>query len=165
MKKLLLILLCLPLLFNSCKKEEEDISTSSSILGAWNLKEANTLTSYGYYNGTSQVVDYSSTENWTRGSENGLYLNFLTDGTFEGQESDDWHGTADTTNYTSYTKIGNQLILLWDDPDDGPLIFTIQKLTNSTLQISTSLVDDFGNSPVQFERFDADFEYTRTILP
>tara|TARA_B110000908_G_scaffold59011_1_gene71678 strand:- start:277 stop:789 length:513 start_codon:yes stop_codon:yes gene_type:complete len=44
MKKLLLILLCLPLLFSTCKKEEEDpVNTNSnnnltSLIGKWNMK-------------------------------------------------------------------------------------------------------------------------------
>ena len=39
MKKLLLILLCLPLLFTTCKKEDEEPTNNSSpsIIGAWTL--------------------------------------------------------------------------------------------------------------------------------
>ena len=166
MKKLVFILLAFPIIFNSCKKEEDDkINKYSSISGGWNLKDANVLTSFGYYNGSSQVVDSSYTENWTRSSENGLYLNFLTDGTFEGQEPDDWYGNDDTITYGFYTIIENQLTMLWDDADDGPVIYTIQKLTDSTLEVCISLSEVFGNSPVQFEKIDADFEYTRAIIP
>ena len=42
MKKLLLILLCLPLLFSTCKKEDEEPTntgnTTATIIGEWNLK-------------------------------------------------------------------------------------------------------------------------------
>ena len=51
MKKLLLILLCLPLLFSTCKKEDEEPINNSlpSIIGAWTLNtvilESNTNSS------------------------------------------------------------------------------------------------------------------------
>ena len=166
MKKPLLILLFFPLLFLTCKKEDSTNSldnASASIIGEWNLKEANALTSYGHYNGSSQVLDSSFTEHWNRDSTNGMYLNFLTNGTFEGQESDDWSGTGDTSNYTLYTKNGNQLSLLWDW--DEALIFTIDILTSSTLKISCFWNVDFGSSLIKFERIEMDLEYSRTISP
>jgi hypothetical protein len=50
MKKLLLILLCLPLLFNSCKKEEED-NPNSPFIGYWSGTYSGDDAS-GFWNGT-----------------------------------------------------------------------------------------------------------------
>ena len=74
MKKLLLILLCLPLLFTTCKKEDED-SDNSPFVGLWSGTYAGdttlsndsandasgiwnaTISSNGEINGTSSSVD------------------------------------------------------------------------------------------------------------
>ena len=48
MKKLLLILFCLPLLFTTCKKEEED-NPSFSLVGNWNWVSLTSNGSEGYY--------------------------------------------------------------------------------------------------------------------
>jgi len=85
MKKLILILLCLPLLFSTCKKEDEVTPTNSgnnntgnntsSIIGKWNA----TYYTYDYYE-TSNL----DTEHWvgTEVVEGGFYpfwhIEFLT---------------------------------------------------------------------------------------
>ena len=54
MKKLLLILLCFPLLFTTCKKEGSSIEPIPTIYNAWQLSMQSTSLSHGdlYYNGT-----------------------------------------------------------------------------------------------------------------
>jgi hypothetical protein len=53
MKKLLLILLCLPLLFTTCKKEEEEINPDSPFIGYWSGKyyEEDSTTQIGIWDG------------------------------------------------------------------------------------------------------------------
>ena len=53
MKKLLLILICLPLLFSSCKKEEdnEEVIEQISLNNAWHLNVENTFLEAGIYGG------------------------------------------------------------------------------------------------------------------
>ena len=53
MKKLLLILLCLPLLFTTCKKEESAIEPTPTIYNAWQLSMQSTSLTHGdqYANG------------------------------------------------------------------------------------------------------------------
>ena len=53
MKKLLLILLCLPLLFTTCKKEEEEINPDSPFIGYWSGKyyEQDSTTQIGIWDG------------------------------------------------------------------------------------------------------------------
>ena len=49
MQKLLFILLCLPFIFTSCKKEETDDNTSFSLIGSWNWVSVTSNGSEGYY--------------------------------------------------------------------------------------------------------------------
>ena len=53
MKKLLLILLCLPLLFTTCKKEEEETNPNSPFIGYWSGKyyEEDSTTQIGIWDG------------------------------------------------------------------------------------------------------------------
>ena len=53
MKKLLLILLCLPMLFSSCKKEDEEENPNSPFIGYWSGKyyEEDSTTQIGIWNG------------------------------------------------------------------------------------------------------------------
>ena len=51
MKKLLLILLCLPLLFNACKKEEGENNPDSPFVGYWSGTYSGDDAS-GFWNGT-----------------------------------------------------------------------------------------------------------------
>ncbi len=53
MKKLLLILLCLPFLFNSCKKEDEETNPNSPFTGYWSGKfyEEDSTTQIGIWDG------------------------------------------------------------------------------------------------------------------
>jgi len=61
MKKLLLILLCLPLLFSTCKKEEVEPTNSGNnstgtitdVVGVWDFK--------GYYNSSGNFESFNST--------------------------------------------------------------------------------------------------------
>ena len=63
MKKLLLILLCLPLMFSSCKKEEENLDSPS--VGYWS----------GTYFSTGDVAGLFSVTISTNGDVNGSALN------------------------------------------------------------------------------------------
>jgi len=59
MKKLLYILICLPLIFSSCKKEDDspnsgstnNTSGSGSIVGSWDFTEYHDIYDEGYYLG------------------------------------------------------------------------------------------------------------------
>ena len=82
MKKLLLILLCLPLLFTTCKKEEEN--PSSPFAGYWS----------GHYSG-----DYDGSWNGTissNGDINGT-------ATFEGVMQIDLNGTVTNSGIADFT--------------------------------------------------------------
>jgi hypothetical protein len=72
MKKLLSLLICLPLIFSSCKKEDDSPNsgstnnTSASIVGSWDFIEYHEIYANGYYlggypNGT-KITTYSQDE-------------------------------------------------------------------------------------------------------
>ena len=71
MKKLLYLLICLPLIYSSCKKEDDSPSgstnnTSGSIVGSWDFTEYHDIYTDGYYlggypNGT-KIITYSYDE-------------------------------------------------------------------------------------------------------
>jgi hypothetical protein len=73
MKKLLLILLCLPLLFSSCKKEEnnEVVIEPISLNNAWNLNVENNFLEEGIFGG-----------NYIDGNTNIVYANNVNESLF-----------------------------------------------------------------------------------
>ena len=73
MKKLLLILLCLPILFSSCKKEEnnEVVIEPISLNNAWNLNVENNFLEEGIFGG-----------NYIDGNTNIIYANNVNESLF-----------------------------------------------------------------------------------
>ena len=73
MKKLLLILLCLPILFSSCKKEEnnEVVIEPISLNNAWNLNVENNFLEEGIFGG-----------NYIDGNTNIIYNNSVNESLF-----------------------------------------------------------------------------------
>ena len=68
MKNILYLLICLPLIFSSCKKEDDSPisgstnNTSGSFVGSWDLTEYHEIYDEGYYlggypNGTKIITD------------------------------------------------------------------------------------------------------------
>ena len=133
MKKLLFILLCLPLIFSSCKKEEEPTNNTNlpSILGSWKSFEWKILYNSGYWtsfpNG-QKVTTYNSSqiENFW------LDLMFLSDGTVMGIDEDGF------TMPGSWIKNGNSLII-----DENS--FTISTLSTSFLTVHSTEDDTSTN--------------------
>ena len=73
MKKLLLILLCLPMIFTTCKKEEENevVIEPISLNNAWNLNVENTFLEEGILGG-----------NYIDGNTNTFYTNSINESVF-----------------------------------------------------------------------------------
>ena len=74
MKKLLLILLCLPLLFSSCKKEEENevVIDPISLNNAWNLSVENTFLEEGVFGGN--YIDGNTSIIYTNSVNESLFM-------------------------------------------------------------------------------------------
>ena len=138
MKKILCLLICLPLIFSSCKKEDDSPNsgstnnTSASIVGSWDFTEYHDIYTDGYYlggypNGT-KIITYSYDEillpgdtswgvqsvNWTFSSDGYLTETF---------------NDSDISNMI-YEKNGNTLTI---DTND---IWSIVTLSSSKLTIN-----------------------------
>tara|TARA_B100001093_G_scaffold508406_1_gene570544 strand:+ start:2549 stop:3025 length:477 start_codon:yes stop_codon:yes gene_type:complete len=126
MKKLLIILLCLPLLFNSCKKDDDGVNeninnTSPSIVGYWNSTEWNIVENQGYWttypNGQKVITHTQSQTNnfW-------LDLTFQSNGDAAGIDEDG------SVMPTEYYKNGDTLLM-------DVYTFIISTLTSSNLTL------------------------------
>ena len=139
MKKILYILICLPLIFSSCKKEDDSPNsgstnnTSASILGTWNLIQYATTSSEGYYtnypNGKVTTSDTSRIMTLPDpiDSIESITWEFFSDQTMEELVTE--YGEPDSViiNDYTWTKNGDTLVL------DSGLVLTINTLTTSEL--------------------------------
>ena len=126
MKKLLLILLCLPLLFSSCKKDDDSVneninSTSTSIVGYWNSIEWSVVENHGYwttYPNGQKVITH------TQSQTNNFWLDLIF------QSNGDAAGVDDDGSVipTEYYKNGDTLLM-------DVYTFTIITLTSSNLTL------------------------------
>ena len=177
MKKLLLILLCLPLLFTTCKKEARNPSngynapstnnTSASIIGSWDFTEYHIMQAEGYYlggypNGTKiitaseDVIMLPGDASWGIQSVN---WNFKSDGTIIETLVDEEVEDIDT--YV-WVKNGNTLTI---DTND---IWSIVTLSSSKLTINSLNADtttqywDPNNDTVYFYEGNATIKWDRS---
>ena len=163
MKKLLYLLICLPLIFSSCKKDD-DSPVPVSIVGSWDLTEYHTINTDGYYlggypNGT-KIITYSYDEillpgdtswgvqsvNWTFSSDGYLTETF---------------NDSDISNMI-YEKNGNTLTI------DTNTIWSIITLSSSKLIINHSSEDtmtyywDTNNDTVYFYEWNPTLKWDRS---
>ena len=174
MKKLLSLLICLPLIFSSCKKEDDSPNsgstnnTSASIVGSWDLTEYHGINAEGYYlggypNGT-KITTYSQDEillpgdtSW--GIESATWT-FSSDGYLTETVID---GDGYTDGYTyGYEKSGNTLTI------DTNTIWSIITLSSSKLTVNLSSEDtstyywDPNNDTVYFYEGNATIKWDRS---
>ena len=117
MKKLFLILLCLPLLFTSCKKEEEvtptNTNNTSSIIGKWNA----TYYTYDFYEtpnlDTEHWVGTDDIDYWVGSNDQFWHIEFLTDEELQITTFDEF-GSLYTRNISYYTN-GDDFYVLSDE--------------------------------------------------
>ena len=161
MKKLLLILLCLPLLFATCKKEDTDDNTSFSVIGTWDFVSVNLIATVGYYTNypagkvitnTSDIISVPgdsilNLEYWT--------VEFKADGTHISHivMLNSINSPPDTT---TWEKVGNNLII-------GGEECPITTLTNSSLVYSryNSEMDTDEYGIVSFDEVEATYSFNR----
>ena len=159
MKKLVLILLCLPLLFTTCKKEETDDNTSFSLIGSWNWVSVTSNGSEGYYtdypNGKVTTNSGSITSipgdtllelaSWDmRIKDDGILINTYNslDGSYD----------SDTT---FWQKQGDNLMI-------GGQTNTITTLTNSNLVYMLSFIEtETYDDTLWFEETEAIYSFNR----
>ena len=118
MRKQLLILLCLPLLFSSCKKEDEEPTNntnSASIFGSWNVVSLvyditeGVYTSGSYPNGSFTVTDITSgVENYALQNQQ-LTHEFSSNGLFTQIFNDDISNNQANTSYGSFVIVEDSI--------------------------------------------------------
>ena len=160
MKKLLLILLCLPLIFTSCKKEETDDNPSFSLIGSWDWVSVTSNGSEGYY--TDYPNGKVTTNNQSMTSIPGDTLLELTSWNMEFKDD----GTL-INNYTSSTIIiHGPDTAFWQKIGDSFIVggeeHAIITLTNSSLvymryYIETETYDD----TLWFDEVEATYSFNR----
>jgi len=161
MKKLLLILLCLPLLFTTCKKEEDDDNISFSVIGTWDFVSVNSINTIGYYTNYPDGKVITNTIDIT--SVPGDYIFDLDYWTMEFQ-ADGTHishvVTLNSINYppdtTTWQKVGDNLII-------GGEECPITTLTNSSLVYIryNSEIDTDEYGIVEFDDIEAIYTFSR----
>jgi hypothetical protein len=159
MKKLLIILITIPLIFNSCKKEDDspnsgsnntgsNNNTSGSILGTWKIENYTNTMSEGYIDpvlGTEVVTNTEVSTGPDQGTEE--YLTFRYDNTIlDHYYFNDTLQWVDTLNYT---KNGNEIIV------ESYIVLTITQLTNTNLSynlLNPGGTYSPGNDTTYFDR-------------
>ena len=174
MKKLLYLLICLPLIFSSCKKEDDSPNsgstnnTSASIVGSWDFTEYHYINAQGYYlggypNGTKIITDSQDeillpgdtswgvqSVNWTFSTNSYMTETFI-----------DTDGESEVSNM-SYEKSGNTLTV------DTNTIWSIITLSSSKLTVNNSSEDtntyswDPNNDTVYFYENNATIKWDRS---
>ena len=179
MKKLLYLIIFIPLIFSSCKKEEgvyiqsnttstSTNNTSSEIIGSWDLTEANFISWDGYYdggypNGTKIITSYQNeislpgdTSFWSIQSVN---WNFKSDGNF-----DETAVYQDTTTFRTHIWVENGNTLTIDTNN----IWSIITLSSSKLTININREDtmtdhwETNNDTVYFYENSSTFAWDRS---
>ena len=132
MKKLLLILLCLPLLFSTCKKEEEEEPTNNNtnitvqnIVGVWNI---NSL--------VYDDIDYTTVPDF----ESAAFI-INSDNTFS--QNVIFNGDLDI-DYGNWDLSGSDLILYYDTEEE--IRWSIDSFNSSTAFLTlVHYLNDDGN--------------------
>ena len=134
MKKILIILITIPLIFNSCKKEEDspnsgNNNTSGSILGTWKVENYTNTSTGGYIDPVSGTEVVTNTNVNTEPDNVEEYLTFTNDNTMLNHiyEND----TLSSSSTMNYTKNGNEIILEYGFSYNVTLKIT--QLTNTNL--------------------------------
>ena len=179
MKKLLYLLICISLIFSSCKKEDDSPhsnssststnNTSASIVGSWDFTEYHSINSEGYYldgypNGTKIITDYEDeillpgdtswnvqSVNWTFSTDSYMTETFI-----------DTDGDSDVSN-RSYEKSGNTLTV---DTNTILSIITLSssKLTVNNISEDTNTYWDPNNDTVYFYEDNSTIKWDRSSL-
>ncbi len=173
MKKLLLILLCLPLLFSSCKKEEgctdsiatnynaeaeeEDGSCIFDILGYWTVTGHRLDTSVVVtINGNIDNTLSGSSSDYESAGLGGIWVEFWSNGLAHGIFSD---GMIDTV---SYTKTENNLILIFPDNNILEFTFIVDKNNLTLSRIGEQIIEYIPGEVYEYSWTNS-FFYNRNI--
>ena len=157
MKKLLYLLICLPLIFSSCKKEDDSSSdnsnsTSASILGTWEIASTTSTSNWGYLDPihAGEIMTSSETysENYPTVDGMTFFWAFASDGTYI--ETYYSNGALDLIYTSNYLKQGNNLSMYMDSLGNVGITYTITTLTNSALSCNFSYSENWTEGDTTF---------------
>jgi len=157
MKKLLYILICLPLIFSSCKKEDDSPNsgstnnTSASIIGTWEIASVTSTSTQGYLHPVQGTEVVTSTDNDSQNYPNDgmtFFWAFASDGTHT--ETQYINGTLQSIYTYNYIKQGNNLSVHMDSLGNVGSTYTITTLTNSTLSFNWSNSENWTDNDTTY---------------
>ena len=172
MKKLLYLLICLPLIFSSCKKEDDSPNsgsnsgsnnTSGSIIGTWKIIDKTSTITTGYidpvfltevetYTETNSGIDPDTDEYW-RYTDDGIFSIFSY-----------YNDTLLNYFHLEYEKNGNEIEIT--DYGDILLTQTITLLSSSNFNwVGEGNYTWEDNDTSFFERYNSDSEHIKSQLP
>ena len=177
MKKSLYLLICLPLIFSSCKKEDDSPNsgsssssssstnnTSASVIGTWESASQTATSTQGYLDPIQGIEIITSTETTstnhpTNDGEWSVWT-FTSDGGFTVAQY--YNDTlVDGLNGFSYVKDENTITVYEEGYE--VIDFTITTLTNSTLSINWyQSLSDSSNDTTFFENTIGSYTFNKS---
>ena len=162
MKKILIILIAIPLIFNSCEKEDENTNdTSGSILGTWKVENYTRTWTEGYIDPVLGTEVVTNTEVSTGPGDVEEYITFRYDNTLLTHLYN--NDTLLDVATINYTKNGNEIIL------EFGVVLTITQLTNTNLRynvLNPGGTHSPGNDTTYFDsRLVGWCNLTKSVLP
>ena len=169
MKKILIILITIPLIFNSCKKEDDspnsgNNNTSGSILGTWKVENYTITDIQGYIDPVLLTETILKTETLTMNTYPvNVFHIYRDNGTFS--EYNYENDTISGYQHYDYVKNGDEISLTFEGNDVRTQ--TVTSLTSNNLNISFEYYDpyDDGNDTTMFYRSTGDLQFIKSQLP
>jgi len=139
MKKILIILITIPLIFNSCKKEDDSPNsgsnnTSGSIIGTWKVENYTNTMSEGYIDPVLGTEVVTNTEVSTGSVDVEEYQTFTNDNTSLNYQYE--NDTLISELEFNYIKNGNEITIY--NVGNFDIILTITELTNTNFSYNIS---------------------------
>ena len=138
MKKLLFILITIPLIFGSCEKEDDSPNsgsnnTSGTIIGTWELEDYTGTSTQGYIDPVLLTETVLETETNTMSTNPiNLFWVYRDNGTFsEYQFNND---TISSYQHYDYVKNGDEVSITFEG--DDIMTWTVTSLTSNNLNVS-----------------------------
>ena len=156
----------IPLIFNSCKKEDDSVSnnTSGSIIGTWELEDYTITETEGFIDPVflTETVTYTNTRTMNTDPVNYLFWIFRNDGTFSEYNYD--IDSLMSYYHFEYERNGNVVNII----DSVEVVMNLQltSLTSSNFKTNDEWYhEDVWNDTTSFYRSDVILQFIKSQLP
>ena len=169
MKKILLLLISIPLIFNSCKKEDDSPNsgsnnTSGTIIGTWELEDYTGTYTEGYIDPVLLTETVLETQTNTMNTNPiNIFWVYRDNGTFsEYQYNND---TISNYQHYDYVKTGDEVSITFEG--DDLMTWTVTSLTSNNLNVSLENYESYdgGNDTTMFYRSTTHGFFIKSQLP